>query len=424
MGKTFAEKVLGKAAGRPVCAGDVVIVKPDFCMSHENGSAVINGFAAFGLNRVSDRSKIVFILDHTVPASTSFHANAQKIVRDFVKKQDIQYFYDLNSYGGICHQIMVEEGFALPGLVIIGTDSHTCTSGATGSFAVGIGRSEMAGVWATGDIWLRVPQSLRINVTGAFQEGVGAKDLILKIIRDIGSDGADYMSVEFHGPAINNMSLSERMTLCNMSAEMGAKNAVCPPSIRVLDQISQKAKCRTWIPIWADEDAHYVKELTYCLQDVAPCIAKPHSVDNVADVTAVEGIEVDQVFIGSCTNGRLDDLRIAARILAGHHVKARTIVTPASCKVYRQAVKEGIILSLLEAGCVISHPSCGPCAGVVGGILGDGEVCVSTSNRNFCGRMGNTRSYVYLAGPATAACSALYGEICDPRRLCSKEVGS
>lgn len=429
MGKTFAEKVLGKAAGYPVSAGEIVVVQPDFCMSQENVSAVSKNFQRIGIEKVWDPSRIVVIFDHTVPPSTEHYANSQKVGREFIERQGIGYFYDMNKFGGVCHQIMCQEGFSLPGLVIVGTDSHTCTSGAMGAFATGIGRTEMAAIWATGRIWLQVPASIKITVTGRFKPGVTAKDLILTVIGDIKTDGADYLSVEFHGEGIENMSVAERMTLCNMGVEMGAKNAVCRPDDKVLEIVRRKAKSERWETIWADEDAVYEKEFYYQLENIVPSVAMPHRVDAYAPVTKVAKTKIHQAFLGSCTNARLLDLRLAAAIMRGHQVKVRTIVTPASCEVYRQAIAEGIITELLEAGCTINHPGCGPCFGASGGVLGDGEVCISTSNRNFCGRMGSRSSQIYLASPATAAYSALFGEISDPResevwRLsATKEVG-
>lgn len=416
MKETFAEKALGRAAGKRVVAGDTVVIEPDFCLSHENSSSVSKTFSTIGLENVWNPSKIVVVFDHTVPPSTISYAESQKIAREFIMKQKIKHFYDMNNFGGICHQIMCQEGFAAPGLIIVGTDSHTCTSGALGAFATGIGRSEMASVWATGKIWFKVPESLKITVTGNFRQGVSTKDLILKIIGDIKSDGADYMSVEFHGSGIDDMSVAERMTLCNMGIEMGAKNAVCRPDDKVMEIVNSKAKSSNWEYMWADEDADYQRELKYVLDDLVPAVAKPHTVDSYAPVQDVEGLRIDQAFLGTCTNGRLEDLRLAAKILKGKKVKVRTIVNPASCQVYSDALKEGVIQVLLEAGCVISHPGCGPCIGVSGGVLADNEICISTANRNFCGRMGSRSSKIYLASPMTVAYSALHGQIMDPRK--------
>ena len=312
---------------------------------------------------------------------------------------------------------MCEEGFALPGLIMIGSDSHTCTYGAYGAFSTGIGRSEMAAAWATGKIWFRVPESLKITVKGKFNKGVSAKDLILKIIGDIKADGADYMSVEFHGPAIEEMTIAERMTLCNMGIEMGAKNAVCPPDKKVLDAIKGIEKTNEWEAMWADDDAVYAKELAYDLANLLPCVAKPHTVDNWAPIDAVKGTKIHQAFLGSCTNARIEDLRVAAGILKGKEVAVRTIVIPASWRVYRQAMDEGLLEVFMDAGCVITNPGCGPCMGNHEGILAPGEACISTANRNFKGRMGNKESFIYLASPMTVAASALKGEIADPREV-------
>lgn len=414
MSKTFAEKILSRAPGQDVKAGDIVVVRPDFCMSHENASSISETFKKIGVERVFDPDRIVIIFDHTVPASTAEYARSQKVAREFVREQDITHFYDMNSCGGICHQIMCQEGYAVPGAVIVGTDSHTCTHGAFGAFATGIGRSEMAAVWATGEIWLSVPESIKITVDGVFHHGVYAKDLILKIIGDIGADGANYKSVELHGEAIDRMSLAERMTLCNMAIEYGAKNSVCRPDEKTYDFIRGREKLTGRESVWADEDAVYCRELTYHLEDIVPCVAKPHTVDNYAPVREVVGTPVDQAFIGTCTNARLEDLRISAAILKGHRVAVRTIVIPASVAIYRDAIREGLIDIFLEAGCTVSHPGCGPCIGVSGGCLADGETVISTANRNFKGRNGAKTSQIYLASPATVAWSAVNGCISDP----------
>ena len=417
MGKTFAEKVLGKAAGYEVKANDVVTVEPHFCMSHDNAAPIAKTFKKIGVKNVWKPGALVFILDHAVPAPSDEHAVNHKEIREFVKEQGIPNFYDVMSNGGVCHQVMCEEGFALPGLIMVGSDSHTCTYGAYGAFSTGIGRSEMAAAWATGKIWFKVPESLKITVTGKFKKGVTAKDLILKIIGDIKADGADYMSVEFHGQGIADMTVAERMTLCNMGIEMGAKNAVCPPDKKVLDAIKGKAKSDKWEAIWADDNAVYAKELSYDLGDLVPCVAKPHTVDNYAAIDAVKGTEIHQAFLGSCTNARIEDLRAAADLLKGNKVAVRTIVIPASWTVYRQAMKEGLLDTFLDAGCVITNPGCGPCMGNHEGILAPGEACISTANRNFKGRMGNKESFIYLASPLTVAASALTGKISDPREV-------
>ena len=413
--KTFAEKLLSIKSGRDVYAGDLVFVSPDYCISHENASAVACAFNKLDAPGLFDPSRIVITFDHTVPCGTPEYANAHAFTRDFVKKHGIKHFYDLQDMGGVCHQMMCQEGFAAPGRLIIGSDSHTCTSGALGAFACGVGRTEMGCIWATGDTWLKVPESIHISVSGKPQPGVGAKDLILKIIGDITSNGADYCSVEFEGEAIENMSIGERMTICNMCVEMGAKNAVCKPDAKVTEYLASRAKPGVTDPVWADEGAVYKKKFEYKYDDIVPAVALPHNVDRYAPVTDVIGTDIHQVFIGTCTNGRLEDLRDAAEILSGRKVAVRTIVTPASKKIYMEALADGTLEVLMTAGCTVTPAGCGPCIGLGNGVLGDGENCLSTANRNFKGRMGNANSNIYLASPKTAAWSAVFGEIRDPR---------
>lgn len=417
MGKTFAEKALGKSAGYEVTANQVVTVEPDWCMSHDNAGPVSRTFKKIGVKNVWNPDKIVIIFDHAVPAALSDHALNHKDAREFAAEQGIKNFYDVMSDGGVCHQKMCEEGYALPGLVIIGSDSHTCTYGAYGAFGAGIGRTEMAAAWATGQIWLKVPESIKINVSGNFKPGVAAKDFILKVIGDLKADGADYMSVEFHGEGIENMSIAERMTICNMGVEFGAKTAVCKPDKKVLDAIKENAKCADWEPLWADDDAVYAAEYSYDLGELVPAVAKPHTVDNYAPVSEVIGTKVHEAFLGSCTNGRIEDLRQAAEVLRGKKVAVRTVVTPASWKIYRQAMKEGLIDILLDAGCIVCNPGCGACVGNHQGILAPGETAISTANRNFKGRMGDKDSLIYLGSAYTVAASALKGEITDPREV-------
>jgi 3-isopropylmalate/(R)-2-methylmalate dehydratase large subunit/methanogen homoaconitase large subunit len=415
MGYTFAEKALGRAAGYKARANEVVTVEPDFCMSHDNTGPISRTFKKIGVKNVWKPDRLVVILDHGVPAPSSDHAVNHKEAREFMAEQGAPHFYDVSSAGGVCHQKFCEEGFALPGLVVIGSDSHTCTYGAFGTFATGIGRSEMAAAWATGKIWLKVPESMKINVTGRFKKGVTPKDFILKVMGDVRSDGADYMSVEFHGDGITDMSIAGRMTLCNLGIEMGAKNAVCAPDQKVLDYIKGRERTKVWEALWADPDAVYAKELSYDLGEITPGVAKPHTVDNYAPIDEVRGTKIDQAFLGSCTNGRLEDLREAASVLKGKKVAVRTIVIPASWNIYREAMHDGTIDTLLDAGCIVCNSGCGPCLGAHMGTLAPGEACVSTANRNFKGRMGNKESFIYLASPYTVAVSAVKGELSDPR---------
>lgn len=415
MSLTATQKILARASGRDVVeSGEIVTVQPRWVMSHDNTAAIIGKFREVGVKRVWDPERVVIILDHVVPASQASYANNHIRIREFVKEQGITHFYDVNT--GICHQVMAERGYDLPGEVILGADSHTTTPGAFGAFAAGVGRSEVAAIWATGKIWLKVPEVDSMVVEGEMPPGVYAKDLALHIIGKVRADGESYRAVEFSGETIQEMSISSRMVLTNMAAEMGAKNAYIPPDEKTLRYLEGRAK-GAFEPLLPDEDAHYSKRLEFDASDVVPLLAAPHTVDNVHPVEEYEGTEVDQVFLGTCTNGRVEDLRVAARILKGARVRTRTLVFPASWQVYLQALREGIIETLVEAGAVVMNPGCGPCLGAHEGVLGDGEVCLSTANRNFKGRMGNPNAEIYLASPATAAATALKGRITDPREV-------
>jgi len=416
--QTFSEKVLGRRAGRSVRAGEVITVAPDTYLSHDNASAIIGEFKKLGLKKVAAPEKIVIVLDHIVPAADEKYAQNHKIIREFVAEQGIPNFYDIHS--GVCHQVFSEAGFALPGKVIMGSDSHTTTYGALGAFSAGIGRTEMASLWATDEIWLRLPETLRIELAGKLGLGVYAKDVILKIIGDNGADRANYEAVEFAGPAAGDFSLASRMVLANMAAEMGAKNGYFEPDDKTLEWLRTRAKADYEI-VKSDPEATYEAVLKYDLSTIEPQIACPHAVDNVKLVSAVEGRKFDQALIGTCTNGRLEDLEIAAKILIGKkiHPRIRALVLPASREVYLGALKKGLIEIFVEAKCVILNPGCGPCLGAHEGILAPGEVVVGTSNRNFKGRMGSRDSEIYLASPATVAASALEGKITDPRKYLS-----
>ncbi|MEM3640383.1 MAG: 3-isopropylmalate dehydratase large subunit, partial [Candidatus Bathyarchaeia archaeon] len=361
--------------------------------------------------------RIVMVLDHQVPADSTKSAELHKIVRKFAKEQNIPFFYDVGS-GGVCHQVMVEKGHVRPGELIVGADSHTCTYGALGAFGAGVGSTEMAAVFATGKIWLKVPETIKFNVYGAFQKFVGAKDLILNIIGQIGADGANYKVMEFDGPVINDMSVSDRLTICNMAVEAGAKTGIINPDEKVIAYIKNRTNKQIQL-IKSDADANYEKVIELDVSSLEPQVACPSFVDNVKPVSEVEGTPIDQAFIGSCTNGRVEDLRMAAEMIKGKKIKdgVRFIVTPASHEVYLQALREGILETLAEAGACISNPTCGACFGGHIGLLAEGETCISSSNRNFTGRMGSPKAKIYLASPATVAASALKGEITDPRRL-------
>ncbi|MCX7994969.1 MAG: 3-isopropylmalate dehydratase large subunit [candidate division WOR-3 bacterium] len=411
---TIVEKILARAGGKKkVIPNEIVMAKVDVAMSHENADVVLKSFQEIGVKKVWDPEKIVILFDHRVPAESEKTATTHKRIREFVREQGIKHFYDLKE--GICHQILPEFGHCRPGEVLVGTDSHTTTHGAFGTFATGIGGTEMAGVWATGELWLKVPESIKIIVKGKFRKYVSAKDLILYIIGQLKADGADYKSVEFCGPAISEMSIASRMVLTNLSMEMGAKNAFILPDEKTIEFVKSTTS-KPFEVVLPDKDAEYLETLEYDVSDLPPQIACPHSVDNVKPVREVAGLKIHQVLIGSCTNGRLEDLAVAAEILEGKkiHPDVRLLVIPASRKVYLEALKAGYIEIFLKAGALILNPGCGPCLGAHQGLLAAGEVCVSTTNRNFKGRMGSPDSFIYLTSPATAAKSALTGEITEP----------
>ncbi len=411
---TIAEKILARASGKKkVIPNEIVMARVDVAMSHENADVVLKSFREIGVNRVWDSEKIVILFDHRIPAESEKTATTHKRVREFVKEQGIKNFYDLKE--GICHQILPEFGHCRPGEVLVGTDSHTTTHGAFGTFATGIGGTEMAGVWATGELWLKVPESFKIVVLGKFQKYVSAKDLILYIIGKLKADGADYKSVEFCGPAINDMSIASRMVLTNLSMEMGAKNAFVLPDEKTVEFVRARTK-KEFEVVLPDKDAEYLQVFEFDVNGLEPQIACPHTVDNVKSVREIAGLKVHQVLIGSCTNGRLEDLKIVAEILEGRvvHPDVRLLIIPASRGVYLQALKAGYIEIFLKAGALILNPGCGPCLGAHQGLLAPGEVCLSTTNRNFKGRMGSPESFIYLASPATAAISAVKGEITEP----------
>ncbi len=414
---TFAQKILSAKAGLThVDVGQIVEVEPDFCLSHDNTAAIAKTFAKIGVERVKNPERFVVVLDHTVPASTEKYALGHKEIREFVSAQGLSHFYDAGV--GICHQVLPEKGFAIPGTLILGSDSHTTTYGAFGAFSAGIGRSEMAVLYATSKIWLKTPASFKIVVCGKLEEPVTAKDLILKIIGDIGADGALYRSLEFGGKAIEGMSLASRMVITNMAIECGAKNGYIPPDKKTFAFLESRA-VREYTPVYPDADAEYERVLEFDASSLAPQVAKPHTVDNVVPVDAVTGTKIDQALLGTCTNGRLEDLRLAARILAGKTVakSVRLLVLPASREVMLDALSEGLIDTFVRAGALVLSPGCGPCLGAHQGVLAPGEVCLSTANRNFKGRMGSADAEIYLASPATVAVSSIAGVIADPREV-------
>lgn len=412
---TFAQKILSRACGRPVDPGDIVNARVDLVMSHENTALVIKAFREMGAAKVWDPERIVILFDHRVPANTLKTAESHKIVREFVRKEGIRHFYDVNE--GVCHQVLPEKGHVLPGLLIVGTDSHTTTYGAFGAFATGIGATEMAAVWATGELWFRVPETLRIRISGQMPDRVSAKDVMLNIIGTLGAEGANYMAVEFVGDCVDRMSVASRMVLSNMSMEMGAKIGVVFPDKKTEKWLSGRSH-RSFEIVRSDDSANVQME-EFDVSNLSPQIAKPHSVDNVVPVEEVAGTPIDQALLGSCTNGRLEDLIAAAKILNGRKVSesVRFIVVPASREVYLSAAKRGVLTSLVKSGAIVLNPGCGPCLGAHQGVLAAGERCISTTNRNFRGRMGSPDAEIYLASPETVAASALKGEITDPRTV-------
>jgi len=413
---TFAQRVLSRAGGREVCTGDIVQAKVDLAMSHENSALVLKAFREIGAKRIWDPSKVVLLFDHRVPANTIRTAESHREVRTFARAEDLPHFYDLGE--GICHQVLPEKGHVLPGMLIVGSDSHTTTYGALGAFSTGIGATEMAAVWATGEIWMRVPETLRVRIRGKLGPHLRSKDVILHVIGALGADGADYRCVEFVGETVGRMTVASRMVLSNMSIEMGAKAGVCFPDRTTLEWLAQRAPGRADVQ-WATGPQGEPDELAeFDVAGLAPQVACPHQVDNVCDVTAVEGTRIDQAVLGSCTNGRLEDLQAAEAVLRGRrvHRDVRFIVVPASREVYIEASRSGILASLASSGAIIVNPGCGPCLGGHQGLLAAGERCISTTNRNFRGRMGSPNAEVYLASPDTVAASALKGEIADPRR--------
>lgn len=419
MPMTFAEKALAAKAGRASAKpGEIVTCKPDRLLMHDNAAAITDKISKdleeFG---VADPDQPVIVLDHVTPAADEKTATGHKKIRAFVGKYGIKHFFDVGT--GVCHQVMVEKGLVLPGMLAVGSDSHTCSYGAVNAFATGIDRTEAAALILTGETWFKVPESIKVTLRGRLPEAVTAKDLVLTIIGRIGADGADYCSVEFWGD-IGHLTIDDRFTIANMGVEMGAKNAVFPVDELTKGFLHSIGVHRTkWNPVWADEGAAYRQELEYDLAAIVPVVAAPHKVDNVKPVSAVAGLEVQQCLIGTCTNGRSSDFELAARILCGKSVApgVRLLLLPASRAELQQAMDSGDIQTLIAAGGVLLPPGCGPCLGAHQGILAPGERCLSTSNRNFKGRMGCKDAEIYLASPATVAASALTGKVTDPREV-------
>ena len=413
----MAEKILARASRREeVRAGEVVDASPDLVMSHENTFLVSRSFSEFHLTAPWDPDKIVIVLDHRTPANTATTAAVHARIRRLVKEIGVRRFYDAGE--GICHQLLVEERLVRPGQLVLGTDSHTTTAGAVGAFATGIGATEMAGVWALGSLWLKVPQTIQIELTGSLLPGSFAKDIALELARRLGPSGADYKSVEFAGGSLMDMPMASRMVLTNMAMEVGAKTAIVPPDTVTAEWYRGFGSDNS-SSVVTDADASIEQRLKVDVSKIPPMVSGPHRVEASRPVDGFEGIRIDQAFIGTCTNGRLEDLMAAAKVLKGRRVHAgvRLIVAPASRKVLSDAIEAGVAKVIVSAGGTILPPGCGPCLGSHEGVLGAGEVCISSSNRNFPGRMGSDEAEIYLASPATVAASAIEGTIADPRRF-------
>ncbi len=410
----ITEKILAKAAGKKAVApGEIIDANLDMVMIHDlTGPLAVESFKKIGTPKVWDSKKVVVILDHQVPAESVKAAELHKTMRNFAKTQGLK-IYDVGR-GGICHQVMPDQGHVTPGNVIIGADSHTCTYGAFGAFATGVGSTEAAAAMATGKIWFKIPPTIKIQVNGKFKKYIAPKDLILNIIGTLSVDGAIYKAAEFTGPTIKAMSIPGRMTLCNMAVEFGAKNGIIAPDETTVEYLTGKIKKMPNIKaLQSDKDAQYERTVEIDVSKLEPQVACPSSVDNVKPVSEIGNVAIDQAFIGSCTNGRLEDLRVAAKVMKGKKVKdgVRALIIPASQEIWKQANDEGLLQIFTEAGAVVCGSACGPCLGGHIGLLAAGETCVSSSNRNFIGRMGSPQASVYLASPATVAASAIAGKI-------------
>lgn len=414
MGKTIIEKILSAHSGCDAAAGDIVLAKVDYVMGQDGTSPLaIKAFREMEVDKVFDPAKVAMVIDHSAPSPNEGVSALHKLMREFSGEQGIT-LYDIGE--GVCHQLMPERGHVGAGDLVIGADSHTCTYGALNAFSTGVGSTDLAAAMATGKLWFKVPETIRFECNGVLPPGVFAKDLILYLIGQVTADGATYKAAEYAGEAISALSVDARMTVSNMAIEMGAKAGLMEPDDKLKEWLAAHGRT-DWNPVWPDPDAVYHQVLRYDVSNLEPQVAKPHTVDNVSPISEVAGTPIQQAVIGTCTNGRLEDLRIAASILTGRkiHPNVRLIVAPASRTVLLEAIKEGIISTLVEAGAAVVTPGCGPCVGTHNGVPSDGENVISTANRNFKGRMGNSNAFIYLASPATVAASAIAGEIADPR---------
>ncbi|HEX5421083.1 MAG TPA: 3-isopropylmalate dehydratase large subunit [Gammaproteobacteria bacterium] len=418
MGYTIAEKILaGRSGQTSVRPGDIVDAYPDLVMSHTATWRSVSVMKKVGATKLYDPERLAVVLDHVSPAKTEKYAADQQVSRQFARSHGITKFYDVDA--GIAHLVLMEHGHVGPGDLIVGTDSHCTIYGSLGALGTGIGYTEVASVWITGKLWMKVPETFRITLNGRLPPGVFAKDLLLYLIGSLGADGCNYKAVEFYGDAIPALSVSERMTMTNLAMEMGVKCAFVPPDAKTEEYLRGRLEAsKRYEPVRADPDAEYEKDIDVDLGALEPMLACPHEVQNTKPIGAVEGTKIDQAFLGSCANAKYEDLEVAARMLAGRrvHPNVRLIVTPGSKEILLEASRTGVFQTLLESGALFTNPGCGACAGD-GGVLADGEVCLSTANRNFLGRMGSSKAQIYLSSPATLAASAIRGAIADPREF-------
>ena len=415
MGKTIAEKILSAHARADIKAGDFAVCSIDFCFGQDGTSAIIiDRIKELGVEKIFDSKKFCMVIDHNSPAPNLGASGVQKKMRDFARTHNAL-LYDINC--GVCHQIIPEKGHILPGHLVVGADSHTCTYGALGALSTGVGSTDLAVALATGKNWFKAPETIKIILKGRIPKGVFAKDILLYIAGDLTANGATYHALEFYGPAIAQLSMDGRFTMCNMVVELGAKCGFMPVDEKTTQWLSKRTN-KKYTVYEADADARYIAVKEYDVSKIPPSLAKPHTVDNYAAIQDVKGTRINEAFIGTCTNGRLEDLKIAARILKNNKIKqgVKLIIAPASQDIYREALKGGLIETFINAGAVVLNPGCGPCVGTHQGVPADGEVVISTANRNFIGRMGNPKAFIYLASPATVAASALLGKIADPRK--------
>jgi homoaconitate hydratase family protein len=416
--QTIAEKILAAKSGEThVTPGQIVDAYPDLVMSHTATWRSVSVMKRIGATKLFDPDRLAIVLDHISPAKTEKYATDQQTSRNFARDYGVRKFYDVDA--GIAHLVLMENGHVKPGDLIVGTDSHCTIYGALGALGSGIGYTEVASVWVTGKLWMKVPTTIKLTLEGRFAPGVSAKDLMLHLIGKLGADGCGYKSVEFHGSALPEMSISERMTMANLAMEMGSKCVFIPPDAKTQEWLLPRLKDpASYKPVYADNDAIYEQDIRLNLSELTPMVACPHQVENTKPVTEVLGTRIDQAFLGSCANGKYEDLAIAAGILKGRRVdsRVRLIVTPGSKQIMLEAMRSGILATLIDSGALVTNPGCGACAGD-GGMMADGEVSLSTANRNFVGRMGSSKSSIYLSSPATLAASALKGVIADPREF-------